>query len=1015
MSDAEFAARMEMENGKGYQFGKTLGYAIASMVPFGMTLMYGVNRQHLRRSEERLNSMIAGATGAEKTRLSGILETMLNNSRAKPADESNFIVSGIDNYLIGKGYTEGDRKKAIVGIGAVNSVNTNGGPASPLDLLAKSLASAEKAIEDIGTNRPDINPTALSSAVGRVAASKSNALDGNLIFDTSTILAQVEEDRLGIDPLSRQEQNQVKTLDASAGFVDPRKPEDRNASGTYFAPTQPPLAEVTEISADNTLDKPKYTAKEIQQAAEMGIKLSNDGAGVRTVDGLVNAGVLDDLKPAVLEFSLDGTYGPEQQKRVISDALLGKFGDAKKQEIILEARRGKYGEKVLIQVNDYIAFENNIKETPTAFGGATRANIDQSNAARAAEYDVRREADITAKAKSWQRKLNNEAANRQMTEDFSYTPPPATPAQSNVTSIATQTDNAFTPSTPSYDMFGKPYPNAFIRGEKDKDLAGDSALANSMFALENQFRRDLDLQYPPNVNSIPGVDPDYRPESLPPVETVPETSYTEELRENMIPSPDGGRQVLDPRDPRNQGLGNVPEVAGVGGSVNYNPRPINAAGTYFAPKNAIDGPFAGFPSAPTDTYKAPEGSASSGIAPSIAPPKQTTNVSTQGQNPPIQTVADPRSGFSGDPLYPVSRTIVDPDASAKMTTVYGTSGDPEGTYFRPTQTEAALGKPKITESQLKLAPTTSLRPTARPAATSTASVQPKARPTPNTGYQDFANRLTPNDGKEYVNNVLVDKDGNRINNLYQDTANALTGGDGKKFVAGVLIDEKTKKPIVDNRSRSSKSNSTSSRITPSASSGRSTSDVQADINAEQNRVGKGNWSSKLNTLVKERDNSTNRPRIPGGTIKYNAALDGNNISGRNISGVSIVTPSPKSNNNDSSSKSSNKAIVCTEMYRQTELADWQQAMKIWHVYQERYLTIHHQVGYHWLFQPYVKGMKNSSILTKLGSALAKHRTQHLRYVLTKGKAKDDLLGNIWCKFIHPIVYVAGIIKEKVGK
>ena len=103
------------------------------------------------------------------------------------------------------------------------------------------------------------------------------------------------------------------------------------------------------------------------------------------------------------------------------------------------------------------------------------------------------------------------------------------------------------------------------------------------------------------------------------------------------------------------------------------------------------------------------------------------------------------------------------------------------------------------------------------------------------------------------------------------------------------------------------------------------------------------------------------------------------------------------------------------MYRQTQLADWQHAMKIWDVYHKKHLTPYHQTGYHWLFQPYVKGMRKSTLLTKLGATLAKHRTQHLRYILTKGKAKDDIIGNVWCKIVHPVVYIAGIIKEKMGK
>ena len=103
-------------------------------------------------------------------------------------------------------------------------------------------------------------------------------------------------------------------------------------------------------------------------------------------------------------------------------------------------------------------------------------------------------------------------------------------------------------------------------------------------------------------------------------------------------------------------------------------------------------------------------------------------------------------------------------------------------------------------------------------------------------------------------------------------------------------------------------------------------------------------------------------------------------------------------------------IVCTEMYRQTQLVDWQKAMKIWDVYQRRYLTPEHQIGYHWLFKPYVKGMQSNKLLTKLGAALAKKRTQHLKHILTKGKAKDDLVGKLWCSIIHPIVHKAGKIK-----
>ena len=103
--------------------------------------------------------------------------------------------------------------------------------------------------------------------------------------------------------------------------------------------------------------------------------------------------------------------------------------------------------------------------------------------------------------------------------------------------------------------------------------------------------------------------------------------------------------------------------------------------------------------------------------------------------------------------------------------------------------------------------------------------------------------------------------------------------------------------------------------------------------------------------------------------------------------------------------------MCTEMYRQTQLNDWKQAIKIWGVYEKKYLTKYHEIGYHWIFKPYVRGMQNSNILTQLGAYLAQERTKHLKHVMTKGRAKDSLVGNVWCKFIHPIVYVAGRIKN----
>jgi hypothetical protein len=129
---------------------------------------------------------------------------------------------------------------------------------------------------------------------------------------------------------------------------------------------------------------------------------------------------------------------------------------------------------------------------------------------------------------------------------------------------------------------------------------------------------------------------------------------------------------------------------------------------------------------------------------------------------------------------------------------------------------------------------------------------------------------------------------------------------------------------------------------------------------------------------------------------YNFKLDGNNTY---VANELIV--------HNKGGGGGGSKIVCTEMYRQTQLDDWSRAIKIWDIYQRRYLSPQHEIGYHWLFKPYVKGMRKSSILTKLGAELASRRTQHLKHILTKGKAKDSLIGKIWCSIIHPIVGTVG--------
>ena len=113
------------------------------------------------------------------------------------------------------------------------------------------------------------------------------------------------------------------------------------------------------------------------------------------------------------------------------------------------------------------------------------------------------------------------------------------------------------------------------------------------------------------------------------------------------------------------------------------------------------------------------------------------------------------------------------------------------------------------------------------------------------------------------------------------------------------------------------------------------------------------------------------------------------------------------NTNDGGDKGSDsgKSIVCTAMYQTTGLQDWAKAMKIWYIYQKKYLSIQHQEGYHKLFKPFVKGMHKSNIIKAIGAHFAKHRTQHLKHVMFN--SKPSLLGKIYNKVLEPICYWAG--------
>jgi len=83
-------------------------------------------------------------------------------------------------------------------------------------------------------------------------------------------------------------------------------------------------------------------------------------------------------------------------------------------------------------------------------------------------------------------------------------------------------------------------------------------------------------------------------------------------------------------------------------------------------------------------------------------------------------------------------------------------------------------------------------------------------------------------------------------------------------------------------------------------------------------------SSNSNALV--------RVPAPAGTTSTQSA-----------SSAPSSSPTPVARPSDSGG-GGGKSIVCTEMYRQTQLDDWGYAMKTWYIYQKKHLTPYHEIG-----------------------------------------------------------------------
>jgi len=102
-------------------------------------------------------------------------------------------------------------------------------------------------------------------------------------------------------------------------------------------------------------------------------------------------------------------------------------------------------------------------------------------------------------------------------------------------------------------------------------------------------------------------------------------------------------------------------------------------------------------------------------------------------------------------------------------------------------------------------------------------------------------------------------------------------------------------------------------------------------------------------------------------------------------------------------------IICTQMYQQTHLNDWKKTIQLWYIFQKKYLTIEHQKGYHFLFKPFVSGMKKSKILTAIGKHCAIARTKDIKHIMFG--TPFSLSGRLVRLITEPICYITGKIKS----
>jgi len=150
----------------------------------------------------------------------------------------------------------------------------------------------------------------------------------------------------------------------------------------------------------------------------------------------------------------------------------------------------------------------------------------------------------------------------------------------------------------------------------------------------------------------------------------------------------------------------------------------------------------------------------------------------------------------------------------------------------------------------------------------------------NTAYQTAANLATPGDGNKYTGGILRNSKGEQINSAYQNAANALTTGDGRSYIKGRLMsDADPTMPYVASSSYIPSKDRSPTRDPNNPTGGKNTSAeaMAADMAAFKQKFGKAG-------------NSTNEDTKSGYTAAQLAAAHQRNVAAGSATVNSYVAP-----------------------------------------------------------------------------------------------------------------------------